>query len=66
MVKDALRVTRRLSRLRGRNRTPRAKTFKTKELAQAWAKEQGYKDFRVENLKNEEAKRGKYRVIKQA
>ncbi len=63
MVKDALRVTRRLSRLRGRNRAPRPKTFKTKDAAESWAKEQGFKDFRVENLKNDEANQAKYRVI---
>lgn len=63
MVKDALRVTRRLSKLRGRNRSPRPKTFKTKESAEAWAKEQGYKTFTVENLKNDEAKQAKYRVV---
>ncbi|MCF7798594.1 hypothetical protein K9M74_01690 [Candidatus Woesearchaeota archaeon] len=63
MVKDALRVTRRFSRLRGRNRAPRPKTFKTKESAESWAKAQGYKEFTVENLKNEEAKTAKFRVI---
>lgn len=65
MVKDALRVKRRFSKLRGRNRSPRPKTFKTKTAAEAWAKEQGYTDFTVENMKNEEAKEAKYRVIVQ-
>ena len=41
MVKDALRVTRRLSKKRGRNRATRAKTFATVEAAQHWAKETG-------------------------
>lgn len=49
MVKDALRVTRRLSRKRGRNRAPRPKTFKTVEAAQHWAKEHDLKDIKVES-----------------
>lgn len=37
MVKEALRVTRRFSKQRGRNRAVRAKTFKTVEAATHWA-----------------------------
>ena len=37
MVKDALRVTRKLSPQRGRNRAPRAKTFANVEAAKHWA-----------------------------
>lgn len=63
MVKEALRVKRYFSKQRGRVRTTRAKTFTTEEKAQTWAKEQGYTDFKIENLKSSEAKVGKYRVL---
>ena len=47
MTKDALRVTRKLSRKRGRNRAPRAKTFATVEAAQHWAKVTNVEKFEV-------------------
>ena len=63
MVKDALRVTRYLSPKRGRGRAFRPKTFKTEAAAEAWAKEQGYDNFRLENMKSPEAKEKKIRVV---
>jgi|AntAceMinimDraft_9_1070365.scaffolds.fasta_scaffold586477_1 hypothetical protein len=63
MVKDALRVTRKLSRQRGRNRFPRPKTFPSEELATIWAKAQGYENFRLENMKEEISQTKKIRVI---
>lgn len=63
MVKDALRVTRRLSRKRGRNRFPRAKTFSTEESANTWAKAQGYENFTLENLREESNGKKKIRVV---
>jgi hypothetical protein len=63
MVKSSSRVTRYFSVQRGRVRTTRAKTFTTEEKAKAWAKEQGYTDYKVENLRSSVAKIGKYRVV---
>lgn len=48
MTKDALRVTRKLSRKRGRSRAPRPKTFQSVEAATAWAKENDVKSPKVE------------------
>lgn len=59
-----LRVKRYFSAKRGRgNRQSRPKTFKTEDAAKKWAKEQGFDNFTVENMKNPESKEGKYRVI---
>ena len=63
MTHLAVRVKRKFSRQRGRNRAFRPKTFKTKEAAEQWAKSQGYENFSIENMKNDEAKVAKYRVI---
>lgn len=63
MTHLAVRVKRRFSKQRGRSRQPRAKTFSSEELAKAWAKEQGFENFTIENMKNDEAKVSKYRVI---
>lgn len=63
MVKDALRVKRRLSRQRGRSRFPRPKTFSSEESATTWAKAQGYEKFSLENLKSVECKDKKIRVV---
>lgn len=63
MVKGALRVTRKLSKQRGRNRSPRPKTFSSEESATKWAKAQGFENFRLENLKENSKKDKKIRVI---
>lgn len=63
MVKDALRVTRKLSKQRGRNRFPRPKTFSSEESANAWAKSQGFESFKLENMKSDVAGTKKIRVI---
>lgn len=63
MVKDALRVTRRLSKQRGRNRYPRPKTFSTEEAANAWAKAQGFTDYILENIKSDASSKKKIRVV---
>lgn len=63
MVKDALRVTRRLSKLRGRERTGRPKTFKSEEAAKEWAKEQGITNYQLENLKSPESTTKKIRIL---
>lgn len=63
MVKEALRARRRLSRQRGRNRSPRPKTFVSEESAKNWAQKQGYTDFKLENLKTEASTVKKFRVI---
>lgn len=62
MVKISTRVSRYWSTKRGRSRQFRPKTFKSEESANKWAKEQGFKNFTVENMQpNKE--QGKYRVI---
>jgi hypothetical protein len=48
MVKEALRATRRLSKKRGRNRAPRAKTFANQEAAKHWAKETGVENPEIQ------------------
>ena len=63
MVKDALRVTRKLSRQRGRNRSPRPKTFSSEKAATEWAKAQGFENFTLENMKEEANSKKKIRVI---
>jgi len=57
------RIKRKIVKTGGRNRTPRPKTFKTEELAQAWAGKQGLKDFSLVNLRSTEAKEKKIRVV---
>ncbi len=47
----------------GRNRAKRPKTFKTEEVAHAWAKKQGIKKYHLENLRPHCAKRKKIRVV---
>ncbi len=63
MVKLARRVKRYFSKLRGRVRENRPKTFTTEEAAKKWAEEQGFKEFKLENLKSPESKTKKIRVI---
>ena len=63
MVKDALRVTRRLSRLRGRERSTRPKTFKTEESATNWAKANNIEKFQLENLKSPDSATKKIRIL---
>ena len=63
MTHLAVRVKRKFSAQRGRNRAPRAKTFSTEEAAKAWAKEQGFENFSVQNMRNEESKSPKFRVV---
>lgn len=59
----AVRVKRKFSRQRGRSRSPRAKTFSSEESAKAWAKEQGFEKYSLENLKSDDAKVPKFRVV---
>ena len=59
----SIRAVRPILLSRGRNRVSRPKTFKTEEAANVWAKENGLKDFKVENLANPSAKRDKFRII---
>ena len=63
MVKLARRVKRYFSKLRGRVRPMRPKTFSTEAAATKWAEAQGYKEFKLENMKSPEAKTKKIRVI---
>jgi hypothetical protein len=63
MTKFALRVKRYFSPQRGRGRSFRPKTFKTEERAKAWAKEQGFENYTLENLKSPESKDKKIRVV---
>lgn len=63
MVKEALRVRRRYSRQRSRNRMPRPKTFTTESAAKEWAQAQGFKDFKLENLKSDASTTKKIRVV---
>jgi len=63
MTKTALRVTRRLSKSRGRSRSPRPKTFTTEESAHTWAKAQGLKEYELEHLTTDAAKQKKIRVV---
>ena len=49
----------------GRNRSPRPKTFKTQELAESYAKQQGMKNVTVENLRSPDAATGKFRIVSQ-
>ena len=46
---------------RGRNRKARPKTFKTKELADAWAKDNGITNYTLVDLKPA-AKTHKFRI----
>ena len=53
MVKLALRVSRRISKLRGRgNREVRPKTFTSEESAKNWADKNGVKNYELKNLKS--------------
>ncbi|MGE0792802.1 MAG: hypothetical protein AB7V77_01320 [Candidatus Woesearchaeota archaeon] len=61
--KLAPRAKKYVSKLRGRVRANRAKTFKTEEAAKKWAEEQGFKDYKLENLKSTESTTKKLRVI---
>lgn len=63
MVKLSRRVKRYWSKLRGRIREFRPKTFKDEESANKWAKEQGFTDYKLENLKSTESQTKKIRVI---
>ena len=63
MVKLARRVKRYFSKLRGRVREFRPKTFKDEQSAKKWAEEQGFKEYKLENLKSSESKTKKIRVI---
>ena len=65
MVKEALRAKRRLSKLRGRERQARPKTFATEEAAKAWATEKGIKNYELENLRNELSAKKKIRILVQ-
>lgn len=49
----------------GRNRAPRPKTFTTKDSANAYAKVNNITKFTLENLKSEEAKTAKYRIVQE-
>lgn len=46
-----------------RNRSARPKTFKSEESAKAWAENKGVKNYKLVNLKNEESKTKKIRVV---
>ncbi len=63
MVKDALRVTRKLSSKRGRSRAFRAKTFSSEESANTWAKKQGFTKYSLENIKSDASSKKKLRVV---
>lgn len=63
MVNIAKRVSRYFSKLRGRVRSARPKTFKTEEAANKWAKEQGFTDYKLKNLKSTESSEKKIQVI---
>lgn len=63
MGKFSKRVKRYFSPLRGRIRNPRPKTFATEEAANAWAEEQGFKTFKLENMKSSESTTKKIRVV---
>lgn len=46
-----------------RNRAQRPRTFKTEEAANAWAKQKGVSSYRLENMKNEDSKQKKLRIV---
>ena len=58
----SIRAIRPILLSRGRNRVSRPKTFKTEEAATNWAKENGLKDFKIENLTNPSCKKDKFRI----
>ena len=41
----------------------RPKTFKTEEAAKAWAEKQGMKNFKVVNIKSDDSKVKKLKVV---
>lgn len=47
----------------GRNRKNRPKTFKTKQAAEDYAKENKISKYEIENLKNSVSTRDKFRII---
>lgn len=63
MVRESLRVRRRFSKQRGRNRTPRPKTFTTEESANKWAKSRGFEKYALENIRLDDRSKKKIRVI---
>jgi len=64
MVKLALRVSRRFSKLRGRgNRNVRPKTFTSEESAKSWADKNGVKNYELKNLKSSASTTKKIQVV---
>ena len=58
----SIRHDRDLRYRKSRHRKTRPKTFKTEESAKEYAKEQGIKDFKLINLKPDNAKSKKIRI----
>ncbi len=46
-----------------RGRSHRPKTFATEDAAKKWADQKGLKNYKLENLHNEESKTKKIRVV---
>jgi hypothetical protein len=59
----SIRAIRPILLKRGRNRAKRPKTFTSEEAANAWAKEQGLKDYTLEDLSMPSAKKRKIRIV---
>ena len=64
MPRVSLRVKRRITKTRGRNRAVRPKTFSSEESAKKWAEKKGLSSFTLENIKSEDGKTKKIRVVK--
>ena len=63
MVKVHTRIKRKLSDGYLPNRKKGAKTFKTEEAANAYAKEQGYKKYKLEDLAANKESKNKIRIV---
>jgi len=63
MGKLPKKFIRALSKLRGRVRVQRPKTFTNEVAANAWAKEQGLTNYKLDNMKSTESQTKKIRIV---
>jgi hypothetical protein len=59
----AIRNTRKVNNTKSKEKQNKPKTFKTEELANLWAKENGISKYKLENIRHLGAKDKKIRVI---
>ena len=56
-------ASKKILRVRGRNRSRRPKTFKTEEAAKFFAEKQKFKKYQLINLRNPESATKKIRIV---